>query len=165
MFSRNIYIICDIDNWNLFISPLPGAVSLWSPWSAVSSRPRIMAKLHSSGQTREKLDSRCLLCSVEENVTPVAARWAAGHPGHAELCHHHSAQHWDAPQYYLHKLVCCTVVAGTEYGHCNNLHHPSIQTIMFHTAVHFITFHMRYTLKLAGNLDGAKLHGKLCQGR
>ena len=31
---------------------------------------------------------------------------------------------------------------------------------MFHTAVHFITFHMRYTLKLAGNLDGAKLHVK-----
>ena len=121
MFSRNIYIICDIDNWNLFISPLPGAVSLWSPWSAVSSRPRIMAELYSSGQTREKLDSRCL-CSVEESVTPVAARWAAGHPGHAGLHHHHSAQHRAAPQHYLHiqhnaMLWCCNgadiVTTGT----------------------------------------------------
>ena len=40
--------------WNLR-SPLPGArgkASLWSPWSAVSSRLRIMAELHSSGQMR-----------------------------------------------------------------------------------------------------------------
>ena len=31
-----------------------GRASLWSPWSAVSSRPRIMSELHSSGQTRQK---------------------------------------------------------------------------------------------------------------
>ena len=43
--SRNIYI-CDVDNQNLLICPLPGAVSLCSPWSAASCRPRIMAELH-----------------------------------------------------------------------------------------------------------------------